>query len=143
VPLSSSCRSALREYLCVRLAPPWNIGPDAALLGHHHGTQHFKGYSPGGMSHLVTKILRDAWICDAHGQPAHVHDFRHSFAVHALLRWYRQGADVQAKLPQLSMYMGHVSIASTAHYLHFVPDVARAASRRFGKQFGHVVGGAL
>jgi integrase len=70
-----------------------------------------------------------------------MHDFRHSFAVQALLRWYRQGADVQAKLPQLSMYMGHVSIASTALYLHFVPDIARAASRRFGKQFGHLVGG--
>jgi hypothetical protein len=40
------------------------------------------------------------------------------------------------------MYLGHVSIASTAHYLHFVPDVARAASRQFGRQFGHLVGGA-
>jgi integrase len=72
-----------------------------------------------------------------------VHDFRHVFAVQALLRWYRQGADVQSKLPQLSMYMGHVSIVSTAYYLHFIPDVARMASRRFGRQFGQLVGGAL
>lgn len=142
LPLSSSAQVALREYLRARLAPPWDIGPNAALLGHHHGTEHFRGYSTGGMSQMVSTVLRDAAVCDAHGRRARVHDFRHSFAVQALLRWYRQGADVQAKLPQLSMYLGHASIVSTAHYLHFIPDVARAASRQFGRQFAHLVGGA-
>ncbi|MEO8186883.1 MAG: tyrosine-type recombinase/integrase [Burkholderiaceae bacterium] len=142
VPLSCSTLAALREYLRARLAPPWDIGADTALIGHHHGTHDFKGYSMTGMSQLVRRMLHDANVCDAHGRAAHVHDFRHSFAVQALLRWYRQGADVQAKLPQLSMYLGHVSIVSTAHYLHFIPDVARAASRQFGRQFGHLVGGA-
>jgi integrase/recombinase XerD len=141
IPLSSSARLALREYLRARLAPPWDVAPDAALLGHHHGTHAFRGYSTGAMSRFVSRILHDAAVCDVHGRAAHVHDFRHSFAVQALLRWYRRGADVQAKLPQLSMYMGHVSICSTALYLHFVPDIARAASRRFGKQFAHLVGG--
>jgi integrase/recombinase XerD len=142
LPLSASAQAALREYLRARLAPPWDIDRDAALLGHHHGTEHFRGYSTGGMSYMVSTVLHDAAVCDAHGRRARVHDFRHSFAVQALLRWYRQGADVQAKLPQLSMYLGHASIASTAHYLHFIPDVARAASRQFGRQFGHLVGGA-
>src|ERR1700733_780991 len=142
IPLSSSTRLTLREYLRARLAPPWDIAPDAALIGHHHGTRDFRGYSTEAMSRFVSRILHDAAVCDVHGRAARVHDFRHSFAVQALLRWYRLGADVQAKLPQLSMYMGHVSIASTALYLHFVPDIARAASRRFGKQFGHLVGGA-
>jgi integrase/recombinase XerD len=141
VPLSPSTVASLREYLRARLAPPWDIGPNAAFFGHHHGTRDFRGYSMGGMSHLITRILHDAAVCDMHGRTARVHDFRHSFAVQVLLRWYRQGADVQAKLPQLSMYMGHVSIVSTALYLHFVPDIARAASRRFGKQFGHLIGG--
>jgi integrase/recombinase XerD len=40
------------------------------------------------------------------------------------------------------MYMGHVSIASTAHYLHFIPEIARAASRRFHREFGILIGGA-
>ena len=142
LPLSLSTQAALREYLRARLAPPWDIGPDTALLGHHHGTEHFRGYSTGGMSYMVSTVLHDAAVCDAHGRKARVHDFRHSFAVQALLRWYRQGADVQAKLPQLSMYLGHASIVSTAHYLHFIPDVARAASRQFGRQFAHLVGGA-
>jgi integrase/recombinase XerD len=56
--------------------------------------------------------------------------------VHALLRWYRAGVDVQAKLPFLSTYMGHVSMVSTEHYLHFIEPVAHAASVRFAQQYG-------
>jgi integrase len=36
------------------------------------------------------------------------YDLRHTFAVHRLTRWYRQGVDLQARLPWLSAYMGHV-----------------------------------
>jgi integrase/recombinase XerD len=141
IPLSSSTLTAVRAYLRVRLAPPWDIGADAAVFGHQHGVVEFRGYSGGGMHQLVRTALAAARITDADGHTAHVHDFRHSFAVQALLRWYRQGVDVSAKLPQLSMYMGHVSIASTAHYLHFIPEIARAASRRFHREFGVLVGG--
>jgi integrase/recombinase XerD len=141
IPLSSSTRAALRAYLQVRLMPPWDIGPDAAVFGHHHGCVEFRGYSGGGLHQLVATALDAARVVDADGRRAHIHDFRHSFAVQALLRWYNQGVDVSAKLPQLSMYMGHVSIASTAHYLHFVPEIARAASRRFHRHFGALVGG--
>ena len=71
-----------------------------------------------------------------HGRPARfprVHDLRHTFAVHALLRWYRDGVDVQAKLPALATAMGHVSIASTAYYLALLEPVAEAASERFAR----------
>lgn len=142
LPLSVSAQAALCIYLRARLAPPWDICADAPLLGHHHGTLVFKPYSDGALGKLLRDLLQAARVCDTYGRPAHVHDFRHTFAVQALLRWYRQGTDVQSKLPQLSMYMGHASILSTAYYLHFTPAVARAASRRFGREFGHLVGGA-
>jgi integrase len=141
VPLSSSTLAAVRAYLRVRLAPPWDISPDAPLFGHQHGTVVFRPYADVAMTHFVSTALAAARVFDAEGRPAHVHDFRHSFAVQALLRWYRQGVDVSARLPQLSMYMGHVSIASTALYLHFIPEVARAASRRFHREFGDLLGG--
>lgn len=52
------------------------------------------------------------------------------------MRWYRQGADVQSNLPKLAMYMGHVSIESTAYYLRWMPELAQAASDRFEAAFG-------
>ena len=64
---------------------------------------------------------------------------RHTFAVHALLRWYRAGADVQAKLPLLATYMGHVSIASTQYYLPFVEALAAAAATRFADRCGRLL----
>jgi len=57
----------------------------------------------------------------------------HTFAVHALLRWYREGADLGAKLPFLSAYMGHVSPVSTEYYLPFVASLAGAASEKFAE----------
>ena len=45
-----------------------------------------------------------------------IHDFRHRFAVATLLDWYRAGADVQARLPLLSSYLGHVDPSSTYWY---------------------------
>ncbi len=46
----------------------------------------------------------------------HPHALRHSFAVASLLDWYRAGADVGARLPALSAYMGHVAPAATYWY---------------------------
>jgi len=43
---------------------------------------------------------------------------------------------VQAKLPLLSIYMGHVSVASTHYYLSFVEEIRSEASKRFHQNFG-------
>jgi len=59
------------------------------------------------------------------------HDLRHTFAVRTLLGWYRSGADVQAKIPALSTYLGHREPGSTYWYLSAVPELlACAAARR-------------
>jgi integrase/recombinase XerD len=60
-----------------------------------------------------------------------LHDLRHSFAVHRLISWYEQGADVQRLLPTLSVYLGHINIASTQVYLTMTPELLQQASVRF------------
>ena len=59
-----------------------------------------------------------------------LHDLRHSFAVRTLLDWYAGNADVQARLPSLSTYMGHVNPASTYYYLTAAPELLGLAARR-------------
>ena len=66
---------------------------------------------------------------------------RHSFAVNRLLRWYREGADVQSRLPVLSTFLGHVDVHSTQVYLTVTADLLRAANERFQQQFGRVAPG--
>ncbi len=63
--------------------------------------------------------------------------------MNALLRWYHAGLDVQAKLPFLAAYMGHVSVVSTAYYLQFVEFLAAAASARFAEHCGDLVTGPI
>jgi integrase len=57
-----------------------------------------------------------------------VYDFRHSFATHRLYQWMREGKDLDAMLPYLSAYMGHVSITSTYYYIHLVPGIFETMS---------------
>jgi integrase len=50
-----------------------------------------------------------------------LHDLRHTFAVHCLEAWVREGKDLRQKLPVLSGYMGHAIMKSTELYLRLVP----------------------
>ena len=60
-----------------------------------------------------------------------IHDLRHTFAVHRLIAWYRDGADVQRLLPYLSDYLGHAYLAATSVYLSMTPELLAEASKRF------------
>jgi integrase/recombinase XerD len=60
-----------------------------------------------------------------------LHSFRHSFAVRRLRAWHEAGLDVQALLPTLSVYLGHVRPEDTYWYLTVTPDLLRAAGLRF------------
>jgi integrase/recombinase XerD len=55
---------------------------------------------------------------------------RHTFAVRQLLAWHRDGADVNAKMPVLSAYLGHVSPAGTYWYLSASPELMELAALR-------------
>jgi integrase len=58
------------------------------------------------------------------------HDVRHSFAVRALLGWYRDGVDVGAHMPLLSTYLGHVHPANTYWYLSAAPELLGLVAAR-------------
>lgn len=83
-------------------------------------------------------------LCDRAGirrtdkayQPPRIHDLRHAFAVHRLISWYQQGADVQRLLHQLSVYLGHVNLRDTQVYLSMTPELLREASQRFERYAG-------
>ncbi|GAA5108981.1 tyrosine-type recombinase/integrase [Haloechinothrix salitolerans] len=69
-------------------------------------------------------------------RPPRVHDLRHTFAVTTMLDWYRDGHDVQQRLPLLSTWLGHVDPTSTYWYLHAVPELLAHAARRLDARAG-------
>lgn len=137
IPLSPDARRELQVYLGRRLAAPLAASPQGPLLC--HTARGLRGYTGTGLSGSIHELFERAGVQDDDGRRPRIHDLRHSFAIEALMRWYREGADVQANMPRLAMYMGHVSIASTAYYLRFVPALASLASERFERSFGNIV----
>lgn len=84
--------------------------------------------------HLYWDNLSDAKKCK--GNPARVHDFRHTFSVNLLNKWVKEGKDINAYLPYLSMYLGHANQADTDYYLHLVPEffpIFRDKSRKMSE----------
>lgn len=78
----------------------------------------------------------------AHGGRGHgprLHDLRHTFAVLRLLTWYEQGADLNAKLPVLATYLGHLGLTTSAVYLHMTQDLVGEVTRRLTSQFGDLI----
>jgi site-specific recombinase XerD len=68
-----------------------------------------------------------------------VHDLRHTFAVHRLIRWYEEGADLNAKIPFLVAYLGHKDFTGTQKYLHLTAELFPNLTERMNKQFGDVI----
>jgi integrase len=121
VPLHPSTIEALNTYLARRD----QLFPDPSLFISTTGTR------------LRASNLRDAFltVLDTAGLRARprrprLGGFRHSMAVATLLGWYEQGEDVQAQLPLLSTYLGHVNPRSTYWYLQAAPELLAAAARR-------------
>ncbi len=70
-------------------------------------------------------------IRKATGRGPHFHDLRHTFAVRRLVVWYQEGKDVQAMLPLLATYLGHVHYSDTAYYLTATSELLGLASERY------------
>jgi integrase/recombinase XerD len=89
---------------------------------------------------LFRKLLLQCGIPHAgRGTGPRIHDLRHTFAVHTLLRWYRNGEDLDAKLPLLSTYLGHQNLLGTQRYLHLTAELFPEITARVDAVFGEVI----
>lgn len=51
-----------------------------------------------------------------------VYLLRHRYATAVYAKWLDEGADLNARLPYLSAYMGHAGFEDTAYYIHLLPE---------------------
>lgn len=126
----------LRSYHAALGAQP----ADASFFPSHHGGP----CRPGSVYVLFRQLLNRCGIPHGgRGKGPRVHDLRHTFAVHALLRWYREGADLDAKLPVLATCLGHGSLAGTQRYLHLTAELFPEVTSRANAAFGDVIPGRM
>ena len=89
---------------------------------------------------LFRELLLQCGIPHAgRGKGPRIHDYRHLFALHSLRRWYRDGEDLDAKLPLLATYLGHQHLAGTQRYLHLTAEIFPEITARVEAAFGKVI----
>ncbi len=134
VPLSLSTAAALWRYLDQRRHSRPHA-PDTPLFLNQRGHR----LRHCTVNHCWHDLLQQCGITrQAHKRPR-LHDLRHTFAVHRLLAWYRDGHDINARLAWLATYMGHVDIRSTQVYLHPTAELLEQVNGRFHRHYLHHV----
>lgn len=126
LPLHPSTVEALRSYACRRdERRPRPKSP--SFLTSTVGTRLIRDNA----STVFRRLVGDAGLVrpDRRRSPR-LHDLRHRFAVRSVIRWYREGLDVERRLPLLSTYLGHVGPVSTYWYLSAVPELLELIADR-------------
>lgn len=127
VPLHPSTAERLHHYAERRAHLHYDALSDAFFVSErgqplpHHALHYW-----------FTRLCRHLAIASTHGERGPcLMSFRHTFAVTCMRRWYEQGQDVQALLPHLSVYLGHIRPQESYWYLTAVPELLNAAAQRF------------
>ncbi|MFD9947469.1 tyrosine-type recombinase/integrase [Nonomuraea sp. NPDC059023] len=138
VLLHSSTVTALRDYARLRDQVAGVVGAPAFLVSTKGRLQ------VNTVDYTFATLIKAANIATPPaGRAPRPTDLRHTFAVTTLLRWYRAGLDVQARLPALSTWLGHLSPASTYWYLQAAPELLALAAERLDHPVPSTPAGAL
>ena len=131
VPVHRSLCRELNGYLAdrVKYAPS---GPDARFfVGVNQRVLPVE--TAGG---TLRRLFAEAGLKPEKGRVGpRPYDLRHAFAIQRLSRWYRQGVNLHARLPWLSVYMGHVDIIGTETYLNATPELMDLAANRLRRRY--------
>jgi integrase len=126
LPLQQSVAEALACYLDHSLRPVGTTPTDPFFVSGRR-----RRLADSTARSAIATVCLQAGI--AHPQPR-PHDFRHTFAVRRVAAWYQEGRDVNALLPALSTYLGHVSVENTRLYLTANGALLKQAAQRFAHQ---------
>jgi integrase/recombinase XerD len=131
VPLHDSTTQALREYS--RLRDRYLPRPGSSAFFVSQGGR----LTGGAFNATFAKLIRQVGL-EGKGQRARprAHDLRHSFAVRTLIDWYQTDERIDAKLPLLATYLGHVDPASSYWYLEASPELMTLVRERLERAAG-------
>ncbi len=127
VPLHTSTGDQLRHYRDMRTHRRYDALSEVFFV-----SEHGQALSHKTLGQWFSTLCQRVGIEPVHGgrRPS-LHALRHAFAIERIRRWYQDGVDVQALLPNLSVYLGHVRPQESYWYLTATPELFTAAAARF------------
>jgi integrase len=136
VPVASDVVVRLRQCRAAVLRRYGPRAPDAPFFPAPSGRCYSKSALAAAFHRARAMAGIPRW---SGGRGLRAHDLRHSFVAVRLLRWYEQGADLAARLPELASYLGHVGLTSSQRYLQLSHDLIGEITRRQEAHFGHLI----
>ncbi len=128
VPFSPSTAKILSNFLRQRQAAGFSTASTTPVFVNPEG----RAYGRDRICGLFLEIVRAIGLRGPTGERGpRLHDLRHTFAVQRLLTWYREGANLSAKLPLLTTYLGHTTVSCTEVYLQATAELLEEAGKRF------------
>jgi integrase len=82
---------------------------------------------------FATLRARLGWIGRGDYPLPRLHDLRHSFLCHALVRSYQQDQGIDQVIDLLSTYVGHAKVSDTYWYVTAIPELLALAGQRFAQ----------
>lgn len=132
VPLHPTTAAALRAYAAHRRRLGYDGRCDCFFVSERGGPLNYPG-----TARTFATLARRLGLRGPAGTPGPgLHALRHAFAVRRLIAWYRDGADLLGRLPELSVYLGHARPEETYWYLTATPGLLGAAADRFERYAG-------
>jgi len=127
VPVHPSTLQALRHYSKLRDSYHPGTRSKTFFLAEKGTPLNYRG-----VLYIFIKLSRKLGWRDR-DKKHRIHDFRHTFAVRRLLKWYKEGANLDQKILALSTYLGHAQVTDTYWYLSAVPELLAIVSDKFEK----------
>jgi integrase len=133
LPVTDTVKKALAEYLKERRMGGAPAESSAPLFWYARSAREYRYPT---IHALLVQVIRRAGLKPDPGTVGpRIHDLRHSFVVHRILAWYREGINPQERLPYLVTYLGHKDLHSTLVYITITQELLQHASDRF-RAFG-------
>lgn len=129
VPLHSTTIAALTHYAETRQRKVGGLNAGAFFVSD-------RGKSLANRTvHCTFEKLRShlGWVTRGGHAAPRIHDLRHSFICHALLRSYRQHQPIDNVIDVLSTYVGHAKVSDTYWYVTATPELMAVAAHRFAQ----------
>ena len=134
VPIHPSTVENLRSYL--RRRSTLSPAPSEPALFVHPAGNRINYEAVQGMFRSL--VQRNGLTPRSERRRPTIHGLRHTFAVNTLVGWYRDGVDIQARLPVLSTWLGHADPKWTYWYLSATPELLTLAAQRLEDSLGRL-----
>jgi integrase len=121
-PLSGTLAEVLEQYLHYRNQMP--VPHISDVNGFFFVSPNGTYCRPGSVYKWFKKVLSESGIpYQGDHKGPRVHDLRHTFAVHSLVKMAKSEMDLYYSLPLLSTFLGHKSLGATDHYVRLTTEM--------------------